>query len=631
MIRSSVRSVVVLMVVWADVSAQNMGTAPLDGRRFSTLEFSRALQTFLWSGNIFYQQPFKDGLVDFRQTRKSRLIRSGVNARQDEWGTLLNISTNLSEHWGVAGMGSFSSLTDNQQLGLGNLSRHRLLLGPEYTVSEKAGAVAMGGYEWASQENTHDRGFSALGRLWLRDLPVEEFFLGLTAGTDRSVLRPRSLTADSISFSLRREFSGTSLNRLSVLVTHQEREFYVVADPAVRQDFQRENNIYRRKAVEAGIVDTLSVESVRSSLLIVGGFFSRTIDRGYRYKSFSNPSAIMLDNRIRETRLHGSAAVTARLLKWLETDARVTYEEREERHSVSDDPLVTDQAYAKQDLAAKRLANTAARTSLALGLRSKISEKDLLNLTGSASILRYDTPDSLNIDDRDEMLLIFGIEGVHRFSRSLNLSLLADVTLSHLVYLHRLQSANNNWNRIVRLRSEVDYVPDGRLKTRVSAEVVANYTVYDFEDQALSIKSFSFRQVSWSDSTVWRIGRGLSLTVLATVRLYERGILKWDEFKERPENYFVEQSYWPQLTAELSTGLTISFGYRFFSQTRFRYEGRSRRPEQRIENSGPTVSVAWKGSDNSFLALEGWREVQHVDGVQRQVFSNMSFLVGMAL
>ena len=631
MIHLYTRGVLVSLLLWTGLYAQAPELTSTDTLRFSTLQFNRTLQTFLWNGILVYRQDLSGMNLDFRQTARSRLIRGTKNAIQDELGSSLVIKSSLSDRWGLAGLASSSSLSDNQQLGLGNLSRQRILAGPEYSIQDNVTLGLAGGFEWAAQEQAHDKGLSYLGRIRVHDLPVEEFSLDLRGGMERSSLNPRTLKADTVSVSILREFSQSSFNRLSVHLTNQQREFYVTADADIQKDFQVRYNVFQRKAHDVGIIDSLEVNLPRSALHLSGGILSRTIDRSYRYKSFSNPANTILDTRIREIRLFGSAAIMTDLADWVQSRAGLSFEEREERHQVSDDHLVSDQTFSRQDLAARRLANLARRTTASLDLLAKIGEKDSLNFTGSASILRYDTPDSLNTDDRDELLLVAGVTEVHRFSRSLTLSILAEATLSHLVYLNRFQSANNNWNRILRFQSTVDYSPARAFRTTLSAEVLANYTVYDFEEQVLSVKSFSFRQASWSDSTVWRIGKRLLVTMLGTVRLYERGILKWKEFKERPENYFMEQSYWPQIAAEVFGRLNIAVGYRYFSQMRYRYEGRSRKLERTIENSGPTVSVSWMGSGGGNVIIQGWREAQHVDGIQKQVYSNMSVTVGMIL
>ncbi len=619
------------LLLWSGLHAQAPQPVGTDSLRFSTLQFNRTLQTFLWNGILVYRHELEGINLNFRQTARSRLIRGPKNAIQDELGSNLTMSGMVSQHWRLAGFALSSTLSDNQQLDLGNLSRHRIVAGPEYALRDGITFGIAGGYEWEAQERAYDKGLSYLGRIRVQDLPVEEFLLDLRAGLDRSSLDPRTIKADTVSVSLSRTFSESSSNILSVVLTNQQREFYVVADPDVQKDFGLQYNIFQRKAHELGIVDSLEVSFPTSALRLSGGVITRTIDRGYRYKSFSNPGSMVLDTRIRETRLFGNAAFATDVTRWLQSRAAVTYEEREERHSIMDNPLVPDLTFNRQDLAAKRLANLARRTTASLDLLSKISEKDSLNFTGSASILRYDTPDSLNTDDRDELLVVAGIEEVHRFSRSLTLSVFAEATVSHLVYLNRLQSANNNWNRIFRFLSTAEFSPNRSFKTTLSAEVLANYTVYDFEEQVLSVKSFSFRQASWSDSTTWHVGKRLSLFLIGTIRLYERGVLKWKEFKERPENYFVEQSYWPQISAEVSAGMSIAVGYRFFSQARYRYEGRIRRLERTIENSGPTVLVNWRGNGGGMVSLEGWREAQHVDGSRKRVYSNMTVIVGLTL
>ena len=108
---------------------------------------------------------------------------------------------------------------------------------------------------------------------------------------------------------------------------------------------------------------------------------------------------------------------------------------------------------------ASRLENTAQRTTLTTALNVDVSQNDKIHLVSSSSILHYDTPDIFNTDDRDELLLTSGAEYLHRFSSRLLLILNADLTLFHLVYLDRDQSANNNWNRVIRFSPSVEYIP----------------------------------------------------------------------------------------------------------------------------------------------------------------------------
>lgn len=163
------------------------------------------------------------------------------------------------------------------------------------------------------------------------------------------------------------------------------------------------------------------------------------------------------------------------------------------------------------------------------------------------------------------------------------------------------------------------------------AEVLANYTVYDFEDQVALVRSFSFRQASWSDSIVAQLTSNLALDVVGTVRVYERGILRWKEFKERPQNYFVEQSYWPQLRVNLGDRLQMGVGYRYFAQDRYKYVAGERQFERRLETGGPTALFQWEAPGFHRLIIQGWREVQQEDGKTIRTISNMFMKLSIAL
>ena len=123
----------------------------------------------------------------------------------------------------------------------------------------------------------------------------------------------------------------------------------------------------------------------------------------------------------------------------------------------------------------------------------------------------------------------------------------------------------------------------------------------------------------------------MNVILQAGIRIYERGILKWREFKERPEHFFIEQSYWPRATVGVASGFLLGVGYRYFSQARYRYEGRTRRFERQVSSGGPTAALAWNGRQGRFVSIEGWRETQTDEQGGARSFSNLSVTVGMAL
>jgi hypothetical protein len=280
-----------------------------------------------------------------------------------------------------------------------------------------------------------------------------------------------------------------------------------------------------------------------------------------------------------------------------------------------------------QQQSARRLEYTARQTSAWASVVSPLSTKDLLVVSVSASILRYDTPDSLNTDDRDVLLLSYMVQETHRFNEHLAIGLSVNASLNHLVYIDRLQSANNNWNRILSFSPRIVLSPAEWLVSSNVGEVVANYTVYDFEAQVTSVKSYSFRQASWSDSTYVQLSRNIGLDFSGGMRVYERGILKWEQFKEKPLDYFVEKSIWPRLVYRPNADLTLSVGYRHFSQEQFAYNGAVRNFSHSIVTTGPTAEIRWFGPGGTNLAISGWNMASFNDSKQTGTVPNLSMSV----
>ncbi|MFH0991032.1 MAG: hypothetical protein V1799_13560 [bacterium] len=604
-----------------------------DSMRVSTLSFERLLNTFLWDGGLYVAEEMGGLQMNLQQHLRSRLIRAEQRAIQDEYQTTLNLRSPFRDQWNVVARLSSSALSDNQAVDLNKLAQHSALLGFEVTPARWLSISGLGGYEVDAQQGEQDRGFSYLVEGEARSLRVEEFTSSVNGRWQQAVLSPRTIDAGELNLTIEREFGDRTKNVMGVSITKQRREFYTRADEAVRSLYQITNNIFQRNVWGIQIADSLRYQlSDEVEFLLEGAVLNRTIDRGYRYKNYSSPSGIVFNTRIQEFQLFGRFYTRFELAQWVGMDFMATYQEREESHGVKEEGGEDlYQLFERQKRSERRLENVSRRTALTSSLRLQITPSDSLNVAGSASILRYDTPDTLNIDDRDELLLTFGISSSHRINRYLTIGLSVDATLAHLVYLNRLQSASNNWNRILRFAPSLDYTPASWIRSSNRAEVLANYTVFDFEDAASLTKSFSFRQAAWSDSTTIVISNLFHFHFVGEARVYQRGILLWDDFKERPQGYFIEQTYWSRLLMKAAKTVQLGVGFRFFRQDRYSYRQAQRRFEQRLETNGPTVSLSWTGISRQQIMLEGWNESQSLDGKSFRTIPNLSLSVSMEL
>ncbi len=179
-----------------------------------------------------------------------------------------------------------------------------------------------------------------------------------------------------------------------------------------------------------------------------------------------------------------------------------------------------------------------------------------------------------------------------------------------MVYLLAARSANNNWNRIFRLAPELTYTPSPAMRMVNTFEVLANYTVFDFETLVPTVESYSYRQFAFLDSTSYDMSSSIGLDFLLHVRLYERAQLDWQQFSERPQQYFQEVTFSPALRYTIQERLVCSAGFRSFVQNSYLYSGTTRVPNGNYFSYGPTTSILLTLRSGWRLEIQGWKEFQ---------------------
>ena len=308
---------------------------------------------------------------------------------------------------------------------------------------------------------------------------------------------------------------------------------------------------------------------------------------------------------------------------------RFAYNERNETHAIKLPGESIPRLYAEASAQEESKNNLSRQTSLSGSFDFPVSLSDQVFISAAARILRYDTPSPLNVEDRDELLVVASLGTRHHVSRYFDLDLSLDGTLSHLVYLLSDRSANNNINRVLRFSPRTTYRPSPSFVTMNAFEVLANYTVYDFEQQVALVKSFSFRQFGWVDSSSVQFTRKIGLDFFAYLKLYERGQLKWTEFRERTENSYIEKTYVIQARFTPEPGLLFAAGIRFFSQSRFAYEITGKRQDLYLRSVGPTCLIGWTVGHHSQIGLRGWYEEQRQADGSRRGLTNMTMNILM--
>jgi hypothetical protein len=168
-----------------------------------------------------------------------------------------------------------------------------------------------------------------------------------------------------------------------------------------------------------------------------------------------------------------------------------------------------------------RVDNETLQTGLYTLISYQPTESDYIDLQLSYVKYQYDTPE-INNDDRDELRFVGLLSHRHVFSQFIHIVSELYTKLYHKIYILKEQSANNNWNRVFRLDVSVHY-KNNKIRNKFHTQVLANYTVFDFDDLFDQAQSFVFRKYMVADSLVIPLYRDYYLGLYGRVELDDRG------------------------------------------------------------------------------------------------------------
>jgi len=589
--------------------------------------FERNVHTYLWNGLITYAVADSDFLFSLSDYVTSSLIRRQFRSFRDEQNFSFTATKKLSTNFSAATEGQSFILSDNQTLGASNAGIHSGVVGIQFRPLEHVSLTPLVGMRYDKQGIHHDDGINYRLYALVDAMEVSNYKTALRGHLNYADLGARTFKNNGATLNIATTFAPESADSLQIRWLSNRNDFYIPADSSVIRGFGVTSNIRSRTEDVRGISNALHYHIGSGfAMQFTMEMESRIVNNAFRYQNVSDVNAILFNTSVQELLLSGGLS-----LRYASSSAAATIGillgERDERHQLHRiagvDNFVQD-IRARQE---SKLDNTAVRSTLYVDIVSEVSPTDRISFSGSFGVLQYDTPDSLNTDDRDDLLANVMLREQHWFSHALSATVTAEATLAHTVYLKRDKSANNNWNRIFRLSPEVRYTPSPSLTMYNAFEVLANYTVFDFESNIPSVKSYSYRQVAFLDSTSYDMTERIGVDVFAYVRIFERGELRWKEFAERPLQRFEEFTFSPQVRYTYGDRWMFAAGFRSFAQKRFRYVNNTRQFESTFLSAGPTTHVRITVSKHSFVEIRGWKEFQRLAGGTLQEFSNVVMTV----
>ncbi len=466
-------------------------------------------------------------------------------------------------------------------------------------------SVLNAGYKAESQYDEYGKGPSLSGEFSIYNLSFDDYIVDGRLKLGYESLDPRKKNLVYTGLYVEKSFENNAAkNTFDGVFSRIRKDFYFPADELSQQQFGIINNIEKRTETIFKAYDRFDYYATNA----LSFYFSLNPDfRRITKQNTYIPSASLLqpgvyDTDIQDLSISSEGAMNLQLKK-LDMQLRVYYRERDEKHFLMNPERIA--ANFVRDIEENEAAknNHSQLFKLNTNFFYNINLMNRIELTGSASILKYDTQSDVNYDDRDELGYIVYL--AHRFNnlRGLILVTSVDMNLYHTVYIYSQKSSNNNWNRVLRFTSKSYFEPGEGFRNIGTFSVLANYTVYDFEDIISSVKSYSFRQMNLKDSMIVKFTRHFGADIYGELKYYERGELNWGEFSQRPVSYYEDKIINSELNYFFNKFITISAGYRYFEQKRFNYINGERVFDNYVRTTGPFASlkVAWKR--NSALEL----------------------------
>ncbi len=411
----------------------------------------------------------------------------------------------------------------------------------------------------------------------------------------------------NLSLNVYKRFSQEADNKGSIRLYSLRNDFFFPATQSVINAYNVRNNTETRTENYFFAGDDLNYLLTGNLRMSLGGvYLKREILKEFKYRSSS--SNILFENVYDTKILEDNFAFSGSLnynLKKINSQLKLIYTERTENHSLLNTAGLTPSQISELEKTEKNKNNNSKSTSVVADILYILSNTNSFGFSGSTSFLKYDTDFELNYDDRDELETVASF--IHNYNNLINFNIQTrfDLIYSKLSYIFSQKSANNYTNRIYRLTSQSNFTPVKKLSTRNTVQVLANYTVYDFEDIISQVQSFSYRQLSIKDSTQYSISGNFYFEFSGELKYYEQGQYNNSNFSVKPIAYFVEQLFNPEFKLILNSFAGAGIGLNYFQQNRYQYQNASRILVNTYRTFGPVAELNFYLQKNSVINVKG--------------------------
>ncbi len=598
-------------------------------RNFIYTNFDNSQNSARYFSKLNYYTAYRKWDFYVKNYYSSSVTKLSENLYRDYDNVKTGLGYNVTEDINISANYNGQFYSDDRSFQLKGSSSNMAYLSTVYDGLYKGSQVYSAlnaGYKVESQLEELNKGPSVSGEFSIYNLAVSDFLVDgqLKLGYESIDPRKKSLVYSNLFFE--RSFDNNlARNEFDGVFSRIRKDFYFPSDINTTQQFGVNNNIEKRIESIFKFFDRFDYSiSQHAGIVVTLNPNYRKITKENTYIPFTptlQPS--IYDTDIQEFSISGDAALNLQFDK-IDYQIKAYYRERDEKHYLIN-PSRINGNFVKiiEDREATK-NNHSSIFKLSSNLFYNINLMNRVELSGSASAFKYDTQSEINYDDRDELGFLIYVG--HRFNNLKNLILTTsvDLNLYHTVYIFSQKSSNNNWNRVLRFTSKSFFTPTDWFRNVGTFSVLANYTVYDFQDIVSTVKSYSFRQMNLKDSLIVNFTKHIGTDIYAELKLYERGELNWKEFTQRPVNYYEDKIINSELNYFFNKFITLSAGYRYFEQRRFNYINGERVFDTFVRTSGPFAALKIYWRRNSIVEILGsYDYYKYGDGTEPTENSNL--------
>lgn len=574
--------------------------------------------TFLFRANADIAQRVFGGELTISQNYSGSTVRSLSAAFRDDQQFQLGYSIPVDSTFQILTQGLWLYSRDSRSLGLSSLERSNASAGLRYKYDNYIMLEAVAGAERATQSLVRDVGtlLSVNGRA--QNIQLDNYDVSAQLRSEYISFTERTNSDIDAQLGLRREYDAR--NYLTVLATHRNlrRDFYSLSSLNAAPVTTLETRFERRTAIDAatqfGVLKNISAD-------IQATFGFASVNRGYaRPLEGLNNTSVQRDLSELSVNVQAKADY-ADATSYAQAGIASFYRD-EENTALKKFDGIGDDLLDTVKLLERIRDNSTSRVRLFASGGTALSKRDSITVSASISILRYDTPSVLNNDDRDEQNILFHVVFFRQFSPYLRGVLSFQTQQTNIVFLKSQRSSLNNWNRVYRLAPSCD-IDVGRFHAQPQCEVLAQYTVYDFEGMPSVPQSFSFRQIAIRDSLIIPLYHSASIETRFYLRYFERGELFWSSFSERPVSKNYEQFIRPLVWVDAGTDCRVAAGIRWYALSQQNIVTPNA-VNTLLESIAPECSLEWTLERGTQLRVNGWYEFQYQNRIAFRRMPNIS-------